>query len=141
LQVLTLVRNRLDDRSMKQLAGLKNLRKLELDATGIGNEALANLAGLKQLNTLTLELNTRITDEGLACLSKLPGLVHLDLTGTSVTPKCGRFLKTSTSLTKLRLDKKFSDADLKAVRKDLPHVWVVKVGQSKLPTEIFAPLK
>jgi hypothetical protein len=141
LQVLTLSRNRLDDKSMKQLAALNNLRKLDLDATGIGDEALANLAKLKKLNTLTIQQNTRITDEGLASLSELPGLVHLDLCGTSVTPKCGRFLKTCTSLTKVRVDKKFSDDDLKAVKKDLPHTWVVKGAASKLPREIFAPLK
>src|SRR6185295_14947772 len=77
---LNLAGTSVTDGGLKVLAGLKNLRRLHLEKTGVGDEGLAsvkglaNLGGLKKLKNVYL-WQTAVTDAGAADLAKaLPGL-------------------------------------------------------------------
>ena len=69
---------------MAHLAALKNLEHLDLWSTEIGNAGLKHLAGLRNLKTLDLE-RTGINDEGLAHLVGLENLRELHLTENRIT--------------------------------------------------------
>ncbi|GAB2564235.1 c-type cytochrome domain-containing protein [Spirosoma areae] len=59
---------------------------LDLSATRITDNALAQLGQFKNLTRLSID-NTRITDAGLAQLTKVPTLRHLNLYATQVTDR------------------------------------------------------
>ncbi len=72
------------DAGLRELAGLKRLRSLDLDDTQVTDKGLKELAALEGLQTLKLG-NTQVTDAGLKELAGLMGMKSLALYGTKVT--------------------------------------------------------
>src|SRR4051794_357982 len=72
------------DAHLKDLAGLKRLRKLTLLATRVTDAGLKELAGLQQLRELAL-IGTKVTDAGLKELTPLKRLRELNLDYTALT--------------------------------------------------------
>jgi YHS domain-containing protein len=72
------------DGGLKQLSGLKNLRRLHLEKTAVGDEGLAAIKGLAELRYLNL-YGTKVTDKGLAAIANLKKLENLYLWQTTVT--------------------------------------------------------
>ena len=66
------------------VAALPTLRNLDLDGTGVGDDAVAHAARLEELVDLHLS-DTATTDEGLRAVARLPRLESLSLVGTPVT--------------------------------------------------------
>jgi Leucine-rich repeat (LRR) protein len=108
LEELSLASTPIDDAALQALAGLPNLRKLDLNQTGATGRGLVHLAKLPKLAELSLagskvsdlfaeEVGTltklerlplascTFSDAGLKHLADLSNLKHLDLTGTQVT--------------------------------------------------------
>ncbi|MGH9719850.1 MAG: leucine-rich repeat domain-containing protein, partial [Bryobacteraceae bacterium] len=73
-----------NDTGMKGLAGLKNLRRLNVRQTLVTDEGLKHLAGLVQLEDLDIS-GPRITDEGIVALRGLTAMRKLNLQGAAVS--------------------------------------------------------
>lgn len=69
---------------LKNLSGLKNLTRLNLNYTNTTDEEVADLVALTNLKDLRLA-NTQITDAGLVSVGKLKELELLYLFGTKVS--------------------------------------------------------
>jgi YHS domain-containing protein len=72
------------DGGLKQISGLKNLRRLHLEKTAVGDDGLAALKDLVELRYLNLYA-TKVTDKGLAALANMKKLENLYLWQTPVT--------------------------------------------------------
>jgi len=72
LERLSLWRTGVSDDGLSGLAGMKQLIGLDLHITAVSDEGLAKLTNLTSLGEITLP--SRITDEGLAHLGRLPNL-------------------------------------------------------------------
>ncbi|HLY74672.1 MAG TPA: hypothetical protein VKU80_11195 [Planctomycetota bacterium] len=81
---LNLANTSVTDAGMKGLAGFKNLRRLHLEKTAVGDEGLASLKNLGELTYLNL-YSTKVTDKGLSSLSGLKKLKNVYLWQTAVT--------------------------------------------------------
>jgi hypothetical protein len=57
------------DESLKNLAKLSNLQRLDLSLTGVGDKGLKHLTGLKRLLSVTLTL-TQVTPQGVQDLQR-----------------------------------------------------------------------
>lgn len=68
----------LTDEGVRHLAGLSNLRHVDLSGTGITDRGLAALRDLRKLEVLNLA-GTRVTDEGLTHLANCEALTDVDL--------------------------------------------------------------
>jgi hypothetical protein len=74
----------INDDGLKYLAGLTELRQLQLDGTHVSDAGLKHLAGMKKLEILILS-DTKVTDDGMEELTKLPKLQSVSLFNTKVT--------------------------------------------------------
>jgi serine/threonine protein kinase/Leucine-rich repeat (LRR) protein len=74
------------DHGLDQLKGLTNLEELTLVGANITDAGLARLAGMKKLKTLQLG-NNDITDEGAQFIAALPRLQNLDLQSTGISDR------------------------------------------------------
>lgn len=92
----------LGDQEMEHLAGLVNLRYLDLSFTDVGDAGLAHLVGLTKLEWLLL-FSTRVTSAGLAHLAGLSNLRELQLGECQVTDDGLAQLKTLEKLERLYL--------------------------------------
>jgi internalin A len=72
------------DEGVKNIAGMTQLQKLELDGANVTNAGLKHLSGMKSLTNLSLS-GTKVTDEGMEELKNLPKLQFLNLYDTKVT--------------------------------------------------------
>src|SRR5262249_34698146 len=86
LGVLVLSRTKLTDEGVKRIAGLP-LSVLDLGHTNISNKSLDILARRTPKLEGLFVAGTEIDDEGMAPLSSLENLNHLDLTQTKITDK------------------------------------------------------
>jgi Leucine-rich repeat (LRR) protein len=86
LRTVNLYNTKVTDAGLKHLAGLKQLQRLYLIDTQVTDAGLNELAGLKQLQRLYL-IDTQVTDAGLKHLAGLKQLRELGLNGTKVTDK------------------------------------------------------
>jgi internalin A len=84
LRALNLRFNQVSDAGLKELAPLKNLQTLNLGFTYVSDAGLKELAALKNLEALEL-FRTLVTAAGLKELAELKKLQKLDLGGTRVT--------------------------------------------------------
>ncbi len=74
----------ISDEGIKSLAGMTQLKKLQLEGSNITDAGLAHLAGMKNLTELSLS-GTKVTDAGMEALTKLPKLQSVILYETKVT--------------------------------------------------------
>jgi hypothetical protein len=81
---LNLANTSVTDAGMKGLAGFKNLRRLHLEKTVVGDDGLASLKNLGELTYLNL-YSTKVTDKGLSSLGGLKKLKNVYLWQTAVT--------------------------------------------------------
>jgi hypothetical protein len=82
----TVYKSAITDEGLKNLAGLVELRKLELEGANITNAGLKHLAGMKNLTMLNLT-GAKVTDDGMEELTKLPKLETVMLYDTKITDK------------------------------------------------------
>ena len=75
---------RIDDAAIKELSGLRQLRSLTLEQTGVTDAGLSVLKSMHDLQDLTLSYSL-VTDRGIEQLKSLPKLATLKLTGTKIT--------------------------------------------------------
>lgn len=86
---------RVDDSGLRHLSDMSRLNRLELGRTSVTGSGLADLKHLKMLRRLNLSGNRQVNDESIVAVSNFPGLVTLDLSGTSVTGTAIRSLSTA----------------------------------------------
>ncbi|MEM9586192.1 MAG: hypothetical protein AAGA03_02830 [Planctomycetota bacterium] len=72
------------DTGLSQLSSLQKLEEIDLGRTAVGDAGLVHLSGLLRLRELVLD-GTRITDNGLEALRQLDQLRVIAVRGTSVT--------------------------------------------------------
>jgi Leucine-rich repeat (LRR) protein len=101
LREISLAGTGVSDELLRNLEGLKHLRKLELGSTEIGDLGVRHLATLSGLEVLDLDGAT-ISDEDLAPLAGLKGLRELRLSHSSITGAGLRHLR-GLSLVRLNL--------------------------------------
>jgi internalin A len=77
-------KEQITDAGLQNLAGMTDLRSLNLSGTNITDAGLKHLAGMKNLQNLQLS-STKITDAGVDDLMKLPKLQTLMLYDSKVT--------------------------------------------------------
>ncbi len=103
LEELTFVRCRLGNGTLSQLAGLKNLKSLNLHGSNVNSLALANIQGLTALTELNLS-GTAIDGAALASLRGLSNLQGLDLDRTAIDDSGLAVLANLTALIRLSLN-------------------------------------
>jgi hypothetical protein len=81
---LNLAGSKVTDAGLAQVAALKNLQRLHLEKTGVGDDGVAHLKALAELRYLNL-YGTKVGDKSLAALKGLKNLQSLFLWQTSVT--------------------------------------------------------
>jgi hypothetical protein len=92
LVTVDLSATKVTDQAVAQLAGAKNLRLIRLAETGITDAAIDTLLKLPSLESINL-YGTKVTDTGVSKLSALPNLKRLYLWQTAVTPAAIKALK------------------------------------------------
>lgn len=97
IRVLDLSHNPITDKALTHLAGMRRLETLRLDGTSIEGPGLAYLQHLPRLDDLILA-DTRITDEGLKHLSAPDSLVGVALDNTSVSDAGLEYLHSASQL-------------------------------------------
>jgi len=88
---------------LKAIRNSKNIKNLQLRATGLKDADLNYLTTMSNLEWVNLMDNRGITDKGLAKLTAMPRLEILELSGTSVTPASMSTLLKMKALSKLSL--------------------------------------
>jgi Leucine-rich repeat (LRR) protein len=81
---VSLIAKKVNDEALKDLAGLKQLRSLDLRSTQVTDAGLKELRALDKLRSLFLS-STKVTDAGLKELRELTSLDMLYLDATKVT--------------------------------------------------------
>ena len=99
---LSLFGNFVTDSALEELAGLEQLRTLNLWNAQVSDAGLKELAGLAQLQSLTIQAH-KVTDAGLSELSGLSQLRWLNLSYTQTTDAGLKGLAGLTRLKSLRL--------------------------------------
>jgi len=116
LRLLNLETSKMTDGGLAHLKGMPQLEQLWLGRTPTTDAGLEHLKGMTGLQILLLE-STPITDAGLKHLEGLTGLRALDLQGTQITDKGTESLKGMTGMRALRLiGTRISDAGLERLR-------------------------
>ena len=139
---LSLSGAKLDDESLKLLAGSDRLEWLDLAYTPITDTGIENLGPLPSLKQLTL-VNTKITDRVAPKLAPpaLPCLEELDLSGTAITDEALEELKQLEQLKVLRLSHTaVTDAGLQQLT-GLLNLEELDVDQTQVTAEALARLK
>ncbi len=83
---LDLARTQITDKSLAEVAGMKNLTRLHLENTKVTDAGLAHIAKLGKLEYLNL-YGTQVTDAGIQKLAGLKNLKKIFLWKTKVTDK------------------------------------------------------
>src|SRR5262249_9568953 len=84
LPEVSLASTSVSDELLRNLEGLKHLRKLDLASTEVGNAGVRHLESLRGLEELDLD-GTTISDDGLAPLTGLKSLRALGLAHTQIS--------------------------------------------------------
>jgi hypothetical protein len=111
---------RITDEGLAHLAGLKNLKELDLSYTQVKGDGLGYLKECKHLSQLSLKY-TPVTDAGLEQLQNFPKLTWLQLEDTQISDEGLRKLTSLTQLSYLTLhNTNVTDDGVKEFRKALP---------------------
>ena len=126
LESLSLWGTTVTNDDIRQLAGLSNLRMIDLAFTDVTGESLRTLSSLKKLVSVRLE-GCDVKDEHLVPLAEMPQLAMLYLGRTKVTDAGLKHLRGLRNLNLLQLsDCAITDAGLASLG-DLPviqHLWL-----------------
>jgi Leucine-rich repeat (LRR) protein len=110
----------LDDEGMAPLAGLKQLKRLNLWRVPITDAGVAHLKGLTNLQWLNLD-NTQLSDAGLEYLREMKQLTFLHLGSTAVTDAGLEDLESLTALKDLKITRTAVTVDgVTKLKKKLP---------------------
>jgi Leucine Rich repeat len=140
LRGIELSRTRVTDTGLAQLAKMPKLRFVELSGLKITDAGLAHLSRLTDLESLTLA-ETLIGDDGLAHLAGLPRLRSLGLRGTHVSDAGLAHLRAQPALGSLDLTgTHVSDAGL-AHLKALPALESVTLAKTNVTDDGVADLQ
>ena len=126
LEISTINAANFNDQQAALLAPLaQNIVWLKLGDTQISDRTLAEIAKMKNLQKLHLE-NTAVTDAGLKNLKALPYLEYLNLLGTGITDAGLKELSACKALQQVYLwQSKATEAGVAALKQALPNVEVV----------------
>ena len=121
LGFLELTDTAVTDAGLEHLRPLKRPAPLYLDGTGVTDKGMAALAaGAGRLETLSVS-RTRITDVGVASLSRLPRLYWLEMVDDPVTDRGLLTLKGCPQLQRLKAHgTQVTPAGMAGLRKALP---------------------
>jgi Leucine-rich repeat (LRR) protein len=140
LKLLNLQNTQVTDGGLKHLAGLKQLRSLLLFNAKVTDAGLKELAGLKQLRSLDFS-KTKVTDAGLKHLAGLKQLQTLELRHTKVTDAGLKHLAGLKQLLGLGLGStQVTDAGLKHLG-GLKQLQLLDLGKTKVTAKGKADLK
>lgn len=117
--------------AMPALAGLTELRSLDLSGARVSDEDLAPLAELTSLEALFLR-NTPIGDDGLKHLAALEELRRLDLSGTRVTDSGMRVICRLSRLERLWLEDTQLRGDWLVHARSLPRLELLALSRSAI---------
>lgn len=104
LKFVQLFRTDIDDDCMKILAAMPALEQIRCGQTRIGDAGLAHLANLESLRAIDLSDCNRVTGEGVAHLSRLPNLKFLKVWGPQIDDNSMDSIALMTSLEVLGLN-------------------------------------
>jgi hypothetical protein len=128
LESLSLWGTSVDDDDIERLAGLENLRAIDLSFTDVTGGSLRTLSSMKRLVSVRLE-GCDVRDEHLSALAEMPQLGMLYLGRTKVTDAGLKPLRELKKINLLQLsDCAVTDAGLASLG-DLPdvqHLWLSK---------------
>lgn len=140
LKMLDLRENPIDDAALEALAGLEQLEWLILDRTSITSAGLGRLAGLKKLRWLSLS-HCKIDDRGLEQLRSIASLEDLLLDNTQITDAGVERLAGLKRLKRLGLSRtKATDAGLSHL-KQLPQLEDIGGSRGQFTLRGLAQLK
>lgn len=104
------------------VAKMKNLRKLSIGNTNIGDRGFEALATLPKLEELAM-IGTQITDKGMLAIGRFPALRKLDIGMHNVTDDAAREIAKIKTLKELRLyNTRVTDKGRKAIQDALPGI-------------------
>ena len=137
LEHLDLSDTRVSDAGMVHLAKMGKLQTLNVSRTNVHDQGLNTIARLASLKSLGLEgppwgpPDNRLTDAGLAALTRLKHLEWLSLAHTGVGDPCIEHLGRLKSLTALQLqDTEVSPRGLLRLKRLLPKAQILPVPPS-----------
>jgi internalin A len=117
----------LGDAGLAAIENFGELRELELFQTGITDAGMVHLRGLTKLTSLGLRANVRVTDHGVASLSKMTFLSKLDLERTKVSDSGLESLSRLTGLREVRVwGTRVSDSGIEKIRDAHPILGVAR---------------
>ena len=116
------------DQDLQALRELHGLTRVDLNNTVISDATLGHLFDKVHLKTVSIA-GTRITDSGLAYLTRLAGLRELDLShNVGITDDGLAHLKGLSNLTRLGLlGTRVTEAGVRELQKALPHCSIVTI--------------
>jgi len=115
------IKVRITDVGMQHLAGLANLRSLDLGGTLITEAGLVHLERLTNLERLNLE-HTQVRETGLVHLKGLTNLKHLSLDSTQIRDAGLEYLEGLKSLEMLSItDSQVTDEGRRKLKQALPN--------------------
>ncbi len=138
LSRLTLNEGSFCDADLAPLAALTNLQELRLyDTKNVTGKFASHLVGLSRLRHLSP--GKQVTDDGLACIAKLPGLLELHMKGPFTNAGL-KHLVTLKNLTTLSLGSDYVTAAGVAVVAELRQLEDLYLDTPRLADEIVAEL-
>jgi hypothetical protein len=141
MRTLCLTNNKFQKASLAKLSTLKNLRELDCQSDGLIDAGLDGLSGFDSLQKINLCHNLDLTDKCLPNFRKVPSLKRLEVADTKITAKGIAQLKIM-KLQHVMLDiNRQSAKDMDALREAMPDCKFTAESGSRMPTEIFEPLK
>ncbi|NLX96372.1 MAG: DUF1080 domain-containing protein, partial [Rhodopirellula sp.] len=130
----------LRDEDLRRLQGLKDLGRLVLTDTRIGDEGLVHLKAIESLCSVHLH-GTAATDRGLGCLAGLSRLEGLGLTHTAVTGSFLEHFQGHPALIVLELDSsQVNDGGMQWL-KGLPNLDRLQISHTRVTDAGLAHLK
>lgn len=115
----------LDDTALEPVGLLSQLERLNLWRVPVGDEGIRHLAGLRNMKWLNLD-NTLLTDSGLGVVAGMPALATLHIGSTAVSNAGIKHLMKLSSLREVFLARTAVDAaGVATLRKALPGATVV----------------
>ena len=133
LNALDLAGDSIDDELVDQLDRVGCLRSLSLEQTNVSIDGLEGVSRLVHLNSLYLDGNRRITDQGLRHLGSLDGIWSLGICDMSVGDEGLVHLRGLSQLQELSLDgTEVSDGGLYEIAATHPEISSLSVNRTRV---------